>query len=74
MTQVVDHTRYAGGQRWKNGSQLDRQRARNFLLSYALSREEACRRLAKARAVKAHMLALEKAGKLDLSSRPRLPR
>jgi hypothetical protein len=72
MTALSDHTRRAGEQRWRYSSVWDRKVAGNSLRRYALSKEEAGRRLAKARAVKAHMLALEKAGELDLSSRPRL--
>jgi hypothetical protein len=73
MTALSDHTRRAGEQRWKNGTPFDRKVAGSQLAPYRLSKEEACRRLVKARAVKARQLIERQAGKLDLSSRPRLP-
>jgi hypothetical protein len=50
MTQLVDHTRYAGQQRWKNSTAYERKIAGNSLAPHRLSKEEACKRLIKARA------------------------
>ena len=72
MTEVSDYTRRAGQQRWRYATAVDRKLVGSQLAPYRLNKEEACRRLAKARAVKARMHLEKQMFKLDLSSRPRV--
>jgi hypothetical protein len=68
MTELIDHTRYAGQHRWRYSSAFDRKVAGNSLLPYRLTRSEALRRLALANAAKVRL----RAGTLNLSNRPRI--
>jgi hypothetical protein len=72
MTQITDLTRRAGEQRWRYAGPFDRKVAGDRLRPYRLTKQEACKRLVKARAVKAQMHLESQAFKLNLSSRPKL--
>jgi hypothetical protein len=74
MTALSDHTRRAGECRLKYATGMERKLVGRRLRPYRLSKEEACQRLTKARAVKARMKIEQEAGTLNLSNRPRLPR
>jgi hypothetical protein len=74
MTEVTDHARKAGKERWRNSSELDRQRAGLWLRPYNPSRSEALRRLGLAHEANRRRQ-YEKAQTLDwVWTRPRLPR
>jgi hypothetical protein len=74
MTELMDHFRYIGQQRWKNATAFDKKVAGNSLAPYRLTKQEACQRLERARAVKARKRFEKQMYTLDLSTRPRLPR
>jgi hypothetical protein len=70
MTQITDLTRRAGQQRWRYATGLERKVVGSQLAPYRLTKEEACKRLAKARAVQQQ----QRFYQLNLSARPKIPK